>query len=385
MKTYKIFFIGVFLLLGISACREDPKLTINKVIPSTIENLSTNTFVLQNPQNGNSLLFTLKWSKTKFYLNGEKDATPVAPIQYTLQIDSAGNDFKNSRNLIVTDSVQTSIYTKDFNALLVDSMNLIPGKNVDIEFRIVANYGENLSGNIISTNSIKLSVTPFKYFNPLQQVYIFGDINGWNNKDTNGMFPMFKDNSEENNYIYTYTGYMPGGCYYKFIPTESLGSNKALCHKEDGKLEYVNSESGAFYNETDGYKSITIDLENMTYSVSDYNVSEKTVWNMIGLIGDFCGWDNEPLMTNFFSRNSHIWTLGITFSDLTSGNTHSVKFRANRSWGSRWAAVDPTSIPYGKTIFLTGSEYDPNIIIKENGDYHVIFNDLTGQYIIMKK
>ena len=61
------------------------------------------------------------------------------------------------------------------------------------------------------------------------------------------------------------------------------------------------------------------------------------------------------------------------------------EFRANKSWDSRWAATDPESVPYGKTIFLMGDEYDPNIILREGGDYQVIFNDLTGHYIFRKK
>ena len=105
----------------------------------------------------------------------------------------------------------------------------------------------------------------------------------------------------------------------------------------------------------------------------------------IGLIGEFCGWDNEPLMTRFSVDNSHLWKMDLTLPALTGNNTHPVKFRANKSWDSRWAATDPESVPYGKTIFLMGDEYDPNIILREGGDYQVIFNDLTGHYIFRKK
>lgn len=58
--------------------------------------------------------------------------------------------------------------------------------------------------------------------------------------------------------------------------------------------------------------------------------------------------------------------MDLTLPALTGNNTHPVKFRANKSWDSRWAATDPESVPYGKTIFLMGDEYDPNIIcVKE--------------------
>jgi len=217
----------------------------------------------------------------------------------------------------------------------------------------------------------------------IRPIYIIGDLNSWNNSDITTMLPLFKDNSTSDNAVFTYTGYLPAG-NFKFLPEEALNSYKALCFKSEGNLEYVEEAGGTFNNATAGYKTITINVNDMTYSVSDYNVTGTTEWQTIGVIGDFCGWANEPKMTQYSIDNKHIWTLELTLPALVEG-TYSVKFRANEDWTSRWAAIDPESVPFGKSVFLTGTEFDPNIVLHAGGNYHIVFNDLTGHYLFIKK
>jgi hypothetical protein len=385
MKAYTLYFLRIFFLLSLLACSNDKDMSVlTKVEASTIDPFPANEYALQNPQDENPILFTATWSETLFFLDGRSTPDPLAPVKYTLQIDKAGNNFKSPQILAITTSLAANIYTKDLNFLMIDSLAATPNEKMDVELRILASYGQNNPQESLSTNIIELSVTPFVDSDPLQPIYIFGDINGWDNSNTDNMYIMFKSNSDTKNLVYTYTGYLPANSSFKFIPKESLGTNKAYSYKEDGKLEYVESGT-AFQNVAEGYKTITLDLKTMTYSIQDYDISQATDWGSMGFIGSFCDWTNEPLMTRISAKNRHIWKLDITLGDLSNGSTHSAKFRSERSWGSRWAAVDPNSIPYGRTIFLTGDEYDPNIVISEGGNYRIVFNDLTGQYVIMKK
>lgn len=386
MKTYLKYIIGILCLLGMVACSDrDTEPALTRVVPGTLDDFPADSYELQNPEDVNPLLFTATWTETLFYLGGSSTPTPIAPVEYTLQVDRVGNNFETPQTLLTTTSLVANVYTKEFNNLLEEGLNGVPGEKMEIELRVLTSYGQNVVREVVSGNKIQLAVTPFKDRDPLQLMYIIGDMNGWNNTDADGMYIMFKNNSDSKNHVYTYTGYMPANCYYKFLPEESLGTYKAYCFREEGKLEYVESDGGSLYNATDGYKTITINLKELTYSVEDYDITGVKVWGSVGLIGEFCGWDNEPLMTRFSADNSHIWKMAVTLPPLTSGATHPVKFRANKSWDSRWAATDPESVPYGKSVFLMGDEYDPNIILREGGDYQVIFNDLTGHYIFQKK
>lgn len=215
----------------------------------------------------------------------------------------------------------------------------------------------------------------------IRPIYIIGDLNSWNNSDITTMLPLFKDNTSNDNPVFTYTGYLPAG-NFKFLPEEALNSYKALCFKSEGNLEYIEEGGGAFNNATAGYKTITINVNDMTYSISDYDVTGATEWTTIGVIGEFCGWDNEPQMSHYSVDNKHIWTLELTLSALAEG-THPLKFRGNNSWDYRWAPADPESVLFGKTIYLKSP--DDNIVVREGGNYHIVFNDLTGHYAIIKK
>jgi len=381
MKTYKIYFIAILCLLGFVACSDDdtsPVLT--KVIPSTIDNFPADQYILAEPETGNPVLFTVTWTETMFQLDGSSSPVPAAPVSYTLLIDKAGNNFSAAQVLSATSSLATNVQVADFNSLLLERMGLPADEQADVELRLIANYGQNLAGESASNNVIRLSVTPYAPTGDLRPVYLMGDMNGWDNRNTD--FIMFRNDSDPKNRVYTYTGRIQGGCYFKFIPEESLGSYKAYCRQDDGTLEYVESDGGAFYNETEGYKSITINLKDMTYTIEDVDMSEVKEWTMINFVGAFCAWGEgnaDPAM-NQSAYDPHIWKLTLNLTTVEYG----VKFRANHSWDNRWCPAKPENTPYGVGDFNPDG-HDNNISLDEPGEYNIVFNDITGQYIITNK
>lgn len=384
MKTYNIYIITIVLcLLGFTGCsNEDNSPVLTKVIPSTIDNFPASEYILTEPIDGNPLLFTVTWTETLFHLDGSSNPIPAAPVSYTLQIDRAGNNFASPQVVAATSSLVSNIYVKDFNQVLIKNMEATPDKPVEVELRLMVNYGQNLARESISDNKITLTITPYMPTEDLEPVYLLGDMNGWDNRNTD--FMMFRNSSDPKDRVYTYTGRIQGGCYFKFIPEKSLGSYKAYCRKDDNSMEYVESEGGAFYNETDGYKTITIDLKDMTYKIEDYDMSNATQFTMINFVGAFCGWGSgspnpEPSMTPM-AYDPHIWKITINLDIIDYG----VKFRANHSWDNRWCPSNPDDSPYGKADF-NPTGHDNNISLAETGEYYAILNDLTGHYVIMKK
>ncbi len=384
MKTYRIYILSIFCLLGFMACSDDdtsPALT--KVLPSTIDNFPTNDYVLTEPEDGsNPLAFTATWTETLFLLDGSSNPVPAAPVSYTLQIDKAGNNFATPQVLAATTSLASNIHVADLNTLLIEKMGAKPEEQIEVELRLITSYGQNEAGESVSDNIVKLFITPYTPSGDLRPVYLIGNMNGWDNRNTD--FMMFRNSSDPKDRVYTYTGRIEGGCYFKFIPEESLGSYKAYCRKDDGTMEYIDSEGGSFYNETDGYKKITIDVKEMTYTIEDVDMSTVPTWTMINFVGAFCGWGSgspnpEPAMTPT-AYDPHIWKINIYLDIIEYG----VKFRANNSWDNRWCPGNPDASPYGTTDY-NPTGHDNNISLAETGDYSVIFNDITGQYVIMKK
>ena len=83
---------------------------------------------------------------------------------------------------------------------------------------------------------------------------------------------MFRDDSDPSNPVYTYTGRIAANCYFKFCPEEALGTYKMYCDKGDGQMSYEENAGGAFYNATEGYKTITINAKDMTYTITDFDM-----------------------------------------------------------------------------------------------------------------
>lgn len=372
MKNIKIIFALVFAAIFAIACRTDDLLTLNNVNNSTLDALPSKNYVLYEPTNNqNPLVFTVTWTETTFLLSESSNPSPGAPVNYELEMDLKGNNFANPQVLASTNSLYANILTKDLNQLLLTKYNANPDTPLEMQMRIVAYYGENKANVAISENVLDLMVTAYKPLEIIQAVYLLGDMNGWNNTNTD--YIMYRDTNSLTDNTYTYTGRLAANTYFKFLPEESLGTYKAYGRKDEISLVYEESSGGAFYNQNERYVTITINTKDLTYSIVDFDAASSKVYNTIGPIGGFTNWDNEPPLTKS-SYDPHQW-LGTFKFDISTA----VKFRAENNWGFNWGGKD-TDFPYGKAIFD-----GPGANVTLPGTYKIHFNDLTGHYVILQQ
>ena len=220
-------------------------------------------------------------------------------------------------------------------------------------------------------------------------IYIFGDHNSWHNGwdgNVNTMFPLFKDNSNADNYVYKYIGYLPRGSF-KFIPEVKLGTYEAYCNDEThGTLCFDETGNGiAFWNEVAEFKNIVIDVYNLTYSISSYDASAAPVWNSMGVIGTINGWGTDWDMYPITAENNHIWMLDDADVGQSSEGYHCVKFRAEDSWDHAWQNTDDWQTPFGIMTNAPGAA-DRNIYFgPQAGKYKFIFNDISCHYWVLAK
>lgn len=370
-KFIKILFLSFIGSLLVFSCRtSDDLLTLNETLPSKIDDVAVTNFVLQEPApDTNPLLLTVTWTETQFKLsNNSSHPEPAGPVNYLLQMDKGGNNFATPLVVASTTGLSSDLFLKDINAILLVKLGAIPEEQNAVELRIIANYGTSQS--VASTNVLKLNITPFKPVVAVDPIYLTGDMNGWDNTNTD--FLMFRDSNNKDDRTYTYTGKLAANTYYKFTPKESLGTYKSYCRKDDTTLVYEESSGRAFFNEFEKYVTITINTQTLVYTIVDY-ISPNTIkfYNTMGPIGNFCNWDNEPLM-NKSAYDGHQWNGTFTLDVATA-----LKFRGNRDWANNWGGKD-TEFPYGKAV-VDG----PGANLTVTGKYRIYFNDLTDHFAIL--
>ena len=371
MKASKIFLILFAGIIGFVSCaKEDTSPVLTTVEASSIDNLPSTSYPLTEPElESNPLAFTITWTETMFHLDDNTLPYPLGPVIYSVEIDKVGNNFATPQTLAGTTTLSANIFVKDLNGIVLDKFAATPGESIALEMRVVTLYGTNGIEQINSANTFAISVTPYDVTTEVFPVYLIGDMNGWDNTNTD--YIMFRESNDPKNHIYTYTGRFAAGTYFKFIPKESLGTYKAYCKKDETTLVYEESETGSFYNETEGYKTITIDTKTLEYTIVDYDASAAKSFTTLGPIGGFCAWDNEPAMT-VSDYDSHQWRITYTFIEGTA-----LKFRGNKDWANNWGGSD-IDFAYGKAVFDGPGATVPA------GTYTIYFNDLTGHYVIQK-
>jgi hypothetical protein len=397
MKTKNIF-LGLILFvtagLFVACSKDDTTPVLTNITVSTLDALPVTDFILTKPAGGeNPSVVTITWTETVFKTS---ENLPVGPVSYTLEADKSGNNFSNPVALAASRDLYANLMAKDVNKILIDNFAAVPEQAISIELRVKTTFGEATLGTVIaantaySSNTLTLTLTPFEPAADIVPVYFIGNMQGWDNGGT--QFPMYRDDNDPSNGVFTYTGLFAANTYFKMCSQENLGGWDKMYYKgEDGKLLIGNSDP-AFFIENEGYYTVTIDVNAMTWKLEPYDVSAATAWNEMSFVGKYCNWGDEtgdvsPLMTKVMTKgdgtpeiaDAHNWKWEGNLNDIEFG----VKFRANHSWDSRWCPKVPKDNPYGVAEFNQSA--DNNIDISEQGDYQVWFNDLTGHYIVKHK
>ena len=245
-------------------------------------------------------------------------------------------------------------------------------------FRVVASAGN--AGELAHTSEVEALTVVLpegEQEEDLRELYFVGNAtpDDWNNNGNN--YPLYRD--AQNPDVYYYTGYFNAG---EFKILEELGAWQPQYGTNDGATVAVNPGGGddpaSFTVATAGYYSFQINLEEMTFTMEEYDASEATTYETIGFLGDSTvegyetgddGWGADVDMTQS-DFNAHIWYAGGV--SLTNGE---LKFRAADAWDVSWGidsgALSDKANPGGQNIPVAAGVYD------------IWFNDLTGRYILI--
>ena len=239
------------------------------------------------------------------------------------------------------------------------------------------------------STTVKVKVAPYyvelKAADPIEW-YLVGSCIGdgsWGNAATNvytSLIPLYTidgidyDKTTGAGSI-SYTTYLPTGGKLKLIKNPGSWDTQigyTGFTNVAGNANFEEDSDGNLYVNKGGFYTITVNTAASSATIEEYSNQSPTVYASISLTGSFNGWDTSALtmtpLETFDGAVNHNWTCDITVSE-------DAEFKFTDG-GSAWWGTD--AFPYGSA----GLAIQPNGTIKA-GSYHVIFNDITGQFYFM--
>ncbi|WP_165838200.1 SusE domain-containing protein [Pontibacter arcticus] len=360
MKTiYNRLFILCFMSLFLFSCEKDEDMVVVKAGTAPALSMDASNLVLTEDKAENKAI-ALNWTASDFAYQ--------AAVTYTLQLDMKGNNFAAPLETAMGSGVLKKEFTvSEFNTL-INRMPVTAFRENEVEVRVKASVSD-LVAPVYSNVSI-LNITPYLTEPPYKTLYMVGGATdaGWDNSKA---IAMLRDPNDL--FKFTYTGKFKAD-YFKFLGKR--GSWAPMYGGQNNTLIFRETESdpdpASIQIATEGYKTVTVDLRNNTYTITDFDASAKATYPSIGMIGTFTEWGSDVLMTRS-DFNPHYWSIEYTFKEDVQ-----MKFRVAGDWGTNWGA------PIGEEQKLFNKTGGENFQVAA-GSYLIVFNDLTNNYIFVKK
>lgn len=360
MKNITKSLIALFTVLAISCSSDDVE---DRPIVTPVD-----APVLLAPEENNSYILAIENAANqaeRFVWTSANFDQDVA-INYTVQLDKAGNEFANPQDLgsiIGTTQLSVSVETLNTKAIAAGGVAFEAGT---FEVRVKASVND--TSEAMYSNVASVSITPYVAIIP--PLYLVGAPQGyyglgsWDN--TTAIALRYIGNGTTKVYE-AYVKVAPGDGF-KFIGEQGTwdnGNYGVIGGVQDGNLENSGGSGDIKIAENDGegLYYLQVDLDNLKYKFVKMN------W---GIIGDATGgWSNETPLNYNFADNK--FTLSTT---LSNGE---MKFRAKNAsdfidptgdgWKFNVGVSDPTVVyNAAATNFpITAGAYDLELTVNFDG------------------
>lgn len=383
-RNIKLLALAATMGLGFTACDNEDYLVIEAIRPSEDIN-----FTNQLAENYQLTEATTDNIAERFVWN-QPDFGAQTPLNYVLEgsideefatVDYASGSVSATNKAVTVGEIleMAELLGLDADAATTDEKG-DPNNAGTVYFRVNAYVGDVEAANGVSSTS-EVVAMPFVILETgegpaLMDLFLVGDATaaGWSEDNNNQ--PLFRD--PENTSIYTFTGKFNAG-YFKILEGKAWSPQWGLA--ADGVSLSIcdgcpfNEEPGAIQIETEGYYTLTVNADDLTFTLEPFDASAAPTFDTIGIIGSATpnGWGDPDTDMTQSEFDSHLWYFNGV--ELIDGE---MKIRANDDWnaGGNWGDTSPIS---GQATNDGGS---PNIPV-EAGTYNIWFNDLDGRYIFI--
>jgi hypothetical protein len=362
MKKLSLLSILLAGLLIFSSCDKSEMgpvaNTSNPGAPAVTSPSSGESFTLDRNQAEEELM-TIEWEKPDF-------GFAAAPT-YTIQMDSAGNNFANPIQIArVTQQTSYTVTTGGLNQLLL-AAGMAGGEAHELELRVMASLPDEDVSQAVS-EAVALTITPFLTdFPPL---YMIGEaINGWS-LDAAAIVP-----SSDPNVYTTLAEFTNGGAFRFFAEPDWASENWNYPYFADngGDIDQLlvdaqDGDNNFEFTGTTGWYRVTVNME--TYSVQLEEAEEPIMYMTGAAVG---GWDQpgtgESVKMTFVQDGVFEAT-----TDFSSDGDANFRFFAQAGW-----SPDSYNYPY---FADNNGEIDELLVDAGDGDNNFEFTGTTGSYYI---
>lgn len=220
--------------------------------------------------------------------------------------------------------------------------------------------------------------------NMASDYFLVGAPTGWSTTDK--IIPLYPTSST----VFSFTTKIADDIdnYYKFWAAAEFGNWDFAYGYPGGDYagesgSFAQGGSGAFrFPTADEYYTTTFDLSANTFTQTRLENQNPVEYSSIGVVGLFNGWDEDSddyQMTQVEKAPHNWYLLDFEIADVSNGAAVEIKFNANKAWAISWGG----GIDFDANRFGTLSG-DANCFITP-GTYDIYFNDITSQYLFIKK
>ena len=335
-----LFLFASLVLMG---CEKDEEKLILSVGAAPVLSASSTNVVLTEENAGSNGL-TMNWSAADF---GFK-----AAVEYTLQIDTAGDNFVRPYNIALENNTTSKSFTVQELNTLMTRLKYTPEETHPVKMRIRAAVSEFVDP--VYSNVLTVNITPYNTYIEPTYIYVPGDYQGWDP----GTAPSLISVEANNIYRGIISFTEPNSRMFKFTAERSWALNYG-----GGSAPGTLAENGPDLSvpANDSYL-LTVNLNDMTWTAAKHS------WGVIGS-ATANGWDADQNMR--YINKDGVWKATL---NLTAGE---IKFRFNDAWEINYGGSNGTLEPGG-----------PNIPIASAGRYEITFKldeeEGTASYTLTK-
>jgi hypothetical protein len=337
----KALFGALALLVIISGCKRDDILVKSSDGTAPALTATASTLVLSSDK-ATTEAVAFNWNKANYGYN--------AAVQYTLQLDKAGNNFAAPKEVVIDAAASTQKFNvADLNNALA-LMGYSAGTASGLEVRVKAELRPGV--NTLYSNVVNLTVTTYPIIIVYPGLFVPGAYQGWapatapkvaSVKDDK-VYEGYVDFTNASDFAFKYTEDVEWKVNYVWASSTNTDSYAGGT--------FAVGASGNLFVPSKGYYLLKANVNNSTWSAT------KTSF---GIIGDSTpgGWDNDTDMT--FSSATQEWKIT---TNLVGGKK--IKFRANDAWDINYG----DNAPANGFLKLNGAD----ITVPADGNYTVILN-----------